>query len=138
MEDEQINLLDYTYPEGVMVEIPGRMLEGLIQILKTVDERETTKGFINTYPTSNKEIFSKDKEGFLESVKVEWKTYPTAESYFNQEPQEVKTLLGAMALDLTLLLKQAHLENIKSGIAVERGSFAIENDEKEDIKLSLK
>ncbi len=136
MKDEQINLLDYSYPDGTMVEIPGRLLEGLIQILNTVNEKETTKGFIDRYPVSNKEVFSKEKEGFLQEVKVEWKGYPTAESYFNQDPQEVKSMLGAMALDLCLMLKQAHLENIKSGAAVERGSFEIKKDEEKDIKLS--
>jgi len=42
-----------------------------------------------------------------------------------------------MALDLCLMLKQSHLENIKAGVAVERGSFSeIEKDEKENVKLS--
>jgi hypothetical protein len=135
--EEQINLLDYSYPDGTMVEIPGRLLEGLIQILNTVNEKETTKGFIDKYPVSIKEIFNKDKEDFLEDVKVEWKGFTTAQAYFNQDPQEVKTLLGAMALDLCLLLKQGHLENIKAGIAVERGSFEIpQENEKEGIQLS--
>lgn len=129
---EEINLFEYTYPDGVMIEIPGRLLEGLIQILKTVDEKETTKGFINNYPLNSKENFEGD---LLKSVDVEWKGYSSAESYFNQNPQEIKSLLGAMALDLSLMLKQAHLENIKSGVAKKIGSF--EPETSEDAKLSL-
>lgn len=134
MEEEQINLLEYSYPDGVSVEMPGRLLEGLIQILTTVDEKETTRGFINKYPLASKEVF---REDFLESVDVEWKGYPSAESYFNQEPQEIKTLLGAMALDLCLMLKQAHLENIKLGIAKKQGSFEAEK-EKNEVRLEQK
>lgn len=134
MEEEQINLLEYSYPDGVAIEIPGRLLEGLIQILTTVDEKETTRGFINKYPLKSREVFRGD---FLEAVDVEWKGYPSAESYFNQEPQDIKTLLGAMALDLCLMLKQAHLENIKLGIAKKQGSFEPEIV-KDEIKLEQK
>lgn len=114
MDKKEINLLEYTYPEGVNVEIPGRLLEGLIQILSEVDKKETTRGFINNYPKASK---NKMKGDFLESVKVDWEGYPTAESFFNQEPQDIKSLLGVMALDLCLVLKQGHLQNIESGIA---------------------
>lgn len=134
MDEEQINLLEYSYPEGVNIEIPGRLLEGLIQILTTVDEKETTRGFINNYPLSSKEVFRGE---FLESVDVEWKGYSSAESYFNQEPQDIKTLLGAMALDLCLMLKQAHLENIKEGIAKKQGTFETEK-EQDEVKLKQK
>lgn len=134
MNEEQINLLEYSYPEGTTIEIPGRLLEGLIQILTTVDEKETTRGFINKYPLESKEIFRGD---FLESVDVEWVGYPSAESYFNQKPQDIKTLLGAMALDLCLMLKQAHLENINLGIAKKVGSFEVEST-KDEVKLKQK
>lgn len=134
MDEEQINLLEYSYPEGVSVEIPGRLLEGLIQILTTVDEKETTRGFINKYPLNSKEVFKGD---FLESVDVEWKGYSSAESYFNQKPQDIKTLLGAMALDLCLMLKQAHLENIKVGVAKKQGTFEPQ-EEKDEVKLKQK
>lgn len=130
---EEINLLEYTYPDDVMIEIPGRLLEGLIQILKTVDEKETTSGFINNYPLTSKEIFDGD---LLKSVEVDWKGYSSAESYFNQHPQEIKSLLGAMALDLCLMLKQAHLVNIENGIAKKIGTFEPENAE-EEVKLSI-
>jgi hypothetical protein len=134
MDEEQINLLEYSYPDGVSVEIPGRLLEGLIQILTTVDEKETTRGFINNYPLTSKEVFKGD---FLESVDVEWKGYSSAESYFNQEPQDIKTLLGAMALDLCLMLKQAHLENIKGGVAKKQGTFEPQ-EAKDEVKLTQK
>lgn len=134
MDEEQINLLEYSYPEGVSVGIPGRLLEGLIQILTTVDEKETTRGFINRYPLNSKEVYRGD---FLESVDVEWKGYSSAESYFNQEPQDTKSLLGAMALDLCLMLKQAHLENIKEGLAKKQGTFETETV-KDEVKLKQK
>lgn len=131
--EEQINLFEYTYPDGVSVEMPGRLLEGLIQILSEVDKKETTMGFINNYALTGKETF---REDFLESVDVEWKGYTTAESYFNQKPQDIKSMLGVMALDLLLLLKQAHLENINNGIAKKIGSFEAEKEDN-DVKLSL-
>lgn len=133
MNEEQINLFEYTYPDGVSVEMPGRLLEGLIQILSEVDKKETTMGFINNYALTGKETF---REDFLESVDVEWKGYTTAESYFNQKPQDIKSMLGVMALDLLLLLKQAHLENINNGIAKKIGSFEAEKEDN-DVKLSL-
>lgn len=131
--EEQINLFEYTYPDGVSVEMPGRLLEGLIQILSEVDKKETTMGFINNYALTGKETF---REDFLESVDVEWKGYTTAESYFNQKPQDIKSMLGVMALDLLLLLKQAHLENINNGVAKKIGSFEAEKEDN-DVKLSL-
>lgn len=133
MDKEQINLMEYTYPEGTMIQIPGRLLEGLIQILTEVDKKETTMGFINNYPLSSKEV---KREDFLESVDVEWTGYTSAESYFNQKPQDIKSMLGVMALDLCLLLKQAHLENINEGIAKKLGSFEAETPA-EDVKLTI-
>ncbi len=132
--EKELNLLEYTYPEGTLVEIPGRLLEGIIQILSEVDKKETTVGFINNYPLSSKENF---REDFLESVDVDWKGYTSAESYFNQKPQDIKSMLGVMALDLLLMLKQGHLENIEAGIAKKVGSFEPEKS-KEDVKLSKK
>jgi hypothetical protein len=134
MNEEQINLLEYSYPEGTTIEMPGRLLEGLIQILTAVDEKETTKGFINSYPLTSKEVF---REDFLEAVDVEWTGYTTAESYFNQKPQEVKTMLGAMSLDLCLMLKQIHLSNINNKVAKKIGSFEQESEGTGDIKLSI-
>lgn len=134
MSKEGINLLEYTYPEGTLVEIPGRLLEGLIQILSEVDKKETTVGFINNYPLTSKENF---REDFLESVDVDWTGYTSAESFFNQKPQDIKSMLGVMALDLLLMLKQGHLENIEAGIAKKIGSFEPEKPKK-DVKLSKK
>ena len=74
------------------------------------------------------------KDDFLESVDVEWKDYTTAESFFSQEPQDIKSLLGAMSLDLCILLKQEHLHNIKNNVAKKIGSF--EQEKSEDVKLS--
>ncbi len=137
MENQEVNvnLMEYTYPDGVMVEIPGRLLEGLIQILNEVDKKETTRGFINNYPTASKEnIIQRDGKDFLESVQVDWEGYSSAESYFNQAPQDIKSMLGVMALDLLLMLKQAHLHNIEAGVAKKLGSFEQENVE-EDVKF---
>lgn len=135
LKDEEINLLEYVYPQGTMVQIPGRLLEGLIQILNEVDKKESTRGFIDKYPTTSKKMFNETNKEHLQAVQTNWEVYPTAESYFNQEPQEIKSMLGVMALDLLLLLKQGHLENIRSGVAVKLGTFETEI-KNEEVKLS--
>ena len=124
---EQIDLKDYSYENGVDISIPGKLLEGLIQVLELVDKNETKHGFIDAYPkTAGVETFDGD---ILQAVEVEWEKYPTAVSYFSQKPQTIKSSLGAYAVDLLLLLKQAHLVNIEEGIAKPK-------KEVEDVKLS--
>lgn len=122
MDAKEINLLEYSYPDGVKVEIPGRMIEGLMQFLRTVQQNETSMAFTNSYPTKFKEIFAKENKEFLEKVEVDYKPYPTAESFFSQTPQAVTSVLGAGAQDLLMLLQQAHLDNIEKGVAVKRGT----------------
>lgn len=131
LKDEEINLLEYIYDDTDTVEVPGRLMEGLIQILRQVEENETSQGFISSYPTEQK---LDKKDGVLESVKVEWEMYPTALSYFSQQPQETKSMLGVMALDLLMLLQQKHLENIRSGKAKKIGSMKKVEDD--GVKLS--
>lgn len=131
LKDEEINLLDYIYDDNDTVEIPGRLIEGLIQILRQVEQNETNQGFISAYPTKHK---LNKKENLLESVDVTWEQYPTAEAYFSQQPQETKSMLGVMSLDLLMLLQQKHLDNIRSGKAKKIGTLKkVEND---GVKLS--
>lgn len=123
MQDSEINLLEYVYEPGQMVEIPGKLMEGLMQFLRTVHQSETKTGFISAYPKSTKEVFSKTDKKHLEKVDVKWEIYPTAEAYFNQAPQEITTMLGAGAQDLLMLIQQGHLDNIKAGVAKKLGDF---------------
>lgn len=131
LKDEEINLLEYIYDDGDMVEIPGRLIEGLIQILRQVEQNETNQGFISSYPTEQK--LNKEND-VLESVEIKWEQYPTANSYFTQQPQEIKSMLGVMSLDLLMMLQQKHLENIRSGKAKKIGS--IRKVEDNGVKLS--
>ncbi len=131
LKDEEINLLEYIYDDGDTVEVPGRLMEGLIQILRQVEQNETNQGFISAYPTKQKVNKKKD---VVESVEVEWEMYPTANSYFSQKPQETKSMLGVMALDLLMLLQQKHLENIRSGKAKKIGTMKKVEDD--GVKLS--
>lgn len=131
LKDEEINLLEYIYDDGDMVEIPGRLIEGLIQILRQVEQNETNQGFISSYPTEQK---LNKNDDVLESVEVKWEQYPTANSYFTQQPQEIKSMLGVMSLDLLMMLQQKHLENIRSGKAKKIGS--IRKVEEDGVKLS--
>jgi hypothetical protein len=124
LKDEEINLLEYIYDDGATVEVPGRLIEGLIQTLRQVEQSETNQGFISSYPAESK--VKKDK-----TVDIKWELYPTAEAYFSQQPQETKSMLGVMALDLLMLLQQVHLENIKSGKAVKVGTLRKVEDEVE-------
>lgn len=134
MEETQINLLEYDYTNDAKVEIPGKMLYGIMQLLKQVKENETIpSSFISQYPKKHKEIFSKTDKKHLEKVEVEWETYKTAESFFNQTPVEAVSILGAMATDLLLLTQQVHLDNIKNGVALKVGTFKEDTDA---VKLS--
>lgn len=132
-KDEQINLLEYAYPDGVTVEIPGRLLEGLMQTIKQVVDNETYQGFTDTYPKTVQEVKGKESK-LIEEVKLELTPYPTAQSYFSQEPQKIKTMLGVMCEDLLLFLKQIHLDSINEGKAQKIGTLKPKN--KDAIKLS--
>lgn len=133
LKDEEINLLEYIYTEGETVTIPGKLVEGLIQLLRQVETNETNQGFISTYPKNQK--VKKTEEDLIEAVEVEWELYPTANSYFSQQPQETKSMLGVMSLDLLMLLQQIHLENIRAGKAKKIGS--IQTPEKDaDISIA--
>lgn len=128
LKDEEINLLEYIYDDGDTVQVPGRLVEGLIQTLRQVEQSETNQGFISAYPSTSK---IKKEEKNVISVDVQWENYPTAESYFSQQPQETKSMLGVMALDLLMLLQQIHLENIREGKAKKVGTLRKVEDEVE-------
>lgn len=132
LKDHEINLTEYIYGERVNVEIPGKMLEGLIQLLRQVEANETEVGFAHQYPTSTK--YKTDKDGKVKDIKVEFEDYPSAEEFFNQRPQTFKSMLGTMSQDLLLILSSIHLENIRSGKALKIGS--IMEKPKADVKIS--
>ena len=132
LQDHEIDIKQYVYDANDKVEIPAKMVEGLIEILGQVQTNETTYGFIGQYPESSKEI--KDENGKVIKVEVKWNSHQSAESYFNQEtPLETTSMLGVMALDLLMLLKQVHLSNIRSGKAQKIGTI---KPPKQNVKLS--
>lgn len=119
---EQINLLAYTYDADQTTEIPALALMELIQFAKAVATQEEVVGLSYKYSTKTKE--KKDKD-FLIAVEENNVEYPTAESFFNQEPKTFISMLGAGAQDLLLKLQNVHLQNIEKGIAkpVPTGEF---------------
>lgn len=122
-KDENINLLDYGYTkDSAPTELPSEAIYQLMLFAKAVSESEKRFGFSHFYP-KNKPKTHKDKEGNVEAVEIEWETYPTATSFFNQNPQVFHTELGAAALDLENKMKSIHLDNIKLGKAVKLGEF---------------
>jgi len=124
MKDNEINLMEYVYDQETMVNIPGSMLYALLQLLRQVVDDQTKTVFTSKYGTDVKEIYT---EKLLEKVEMTLKDYPTATSFFNQTPVDGVSVLGAMAQDLLLLLQQGHLDNIKSGVAKQVGTFTPEN-----------
>lgn len=126
MNEEQINLMEYTYSPETTVEIPGTALVELMLFAKTVATNEERLGLAFSYSKKTKE--NKNKEGNLTSVSEELQEYPTAEGFFSQKPRQFTSLLGAGAQDLLLKLQSTHLANIQS-------NKAIKIEEKEDVKL---
>jgi hypothetical protein len=128
------DLKEYVYKDGVKSEIPGDLHYALITILEQVVENETVhNAFLYTYPEKSKKIFNKDNKEVLEKVETEWKDYPTAQSFFDQTPVKAMSVLGAMAEDLLLLLREGHLDNISKGLTNKIGTFAPKEDS--DVKL---
>ena len=132
MTDEQINLLEHIYDNNAIVEVPGNLVYALMQVLQQVKEHETQTVFSHSYSFSAKEIKNKD---FVEEVKLEQKDYPTAQAFFSQKPVTATSILGMAAMDLLMLLQQAHLEEIKKGNAVKVGTIKTPKKD-EAIKLT--
>ena len=122
MTNEKINLLEYVYDDNVNVELPGNLVYALMQVLSQVKENETQTVFTHSYSTSAKEVKSKGNKELVGEVKLEQKEYPTAESFFNQQPVTATSVLGMASMDLLMLLQQAHLEEIKNGKEVKMGT----------------
>lgn len=135
LKDEEINLIEYDYNPEDRVEFPGYLIYSLIQILSAFYDKETQPVFLNGFQSSVKQ--KKNSEGALEQVDVEWQSYPTAASYFNQKPVNASTVLGAGAQDLLLQLKQIHLNNIKSGVAKQVGGFTQPKKEEDNAEIKL-
>lgn len=119
----------HIYKEKVLTEIPGDLLYGLITILEQVVESESSESsFLYSYPDNVKKSFDSLDEKFLEKVEIDWKEYPTAKSFFEQVPVKTMSILGAMAEDLLLLLRQIHLDNINKGLTKKVGTFTNTKD----------
>ena len=82
LADHEINLKEYVYSTEDKVEIPAKLIEGLIDVLGQVRDSETSYGLLSSFPKSSKEI--KDENGRLIDVEIKWEDYPNPESYFNQ------------------------------------------------------
>ena len=134
MKEENINLLEYQYTNGAEVTIPGDLVYGLMQVLNQVKESETHYVFNHYYDANPKEV--KGLNGAVSAVKTEKVKYPSAESYFNQEPQIATTMLGNASLDLLMVLQGVHSAEIEKGNAVKVGSVVAPKKEKVDVKLS--
>lgn len=119
------DLREYVYEVGqiVDVQIPGKLVEGLIDFLDHVQKENTHHGLSETYSSSAKEV---KEGGKLKEVKLTSQSYPTSESYFAQTPQEFRTMTGAVALDLLLQFRQLHLSLIERGEAKKIGSIKIQ------------
>ena len=136
VKDEDINLLEYGYTKDASeTSLPSEAIFQLMIFAKAVAESEEHSGFMHTYP-KNKPKVHKDKGGDIEAIEVDWDVYPTAKSFFNQNPQLFHTALGASALDLLNKMQAIHLENIKSGKAVKLGVFAQNEKQEQDPKFS--
>lgn len=135
MTDEQINLLEHVYDDNAIVEVPGNLVYALMQVLQQVKEHETQTVFSHSYSFSAKEIKNKENKDFVEEVKLEQKDYPTAQAFFSQKPVTATSILGMAAMDLLMLLQQAHLEEIKKGNAVKVGTIKTPKKD-EAIKLT--
>ena len=129
IKDQDINLLEYDYDNETMIEIPGRLIIGYLEILNQVEQSESNMGFVDDYTMDSPKV---SKEGdIVKEIKYGgYENYPSASSYFSQKPRRIKTMLGVMAADLLLLTKQIQIDNIKNGKAKKLGTF-----EKEEIKL---
>lgn len=130
-DDNKKNLREYVYEPGQMVtlEIPGLLIEGLLDFFDNVQRDHTYYGIADTYSKSAKEI--KNSEGKVEKIELNELKYPTPDSYFSQKPQQYRDLIGAYALDLLLQFKQIHSDNIDKGIAKKVGTIV-----KPEIKLA--
>ena len=132
IEPNNINLLEYKYAQEDFVQIPGMALYELMLFAKAVAEAEERMGLCYSYPKKVKEIKDKD---FLTAVEATWEEYPTASSFYSQQPQMYTSMLGAGANDLLLKIQNVHLQNIQNGTAKKLGTFETE-EENVEIKLS--
>lgn len=131
-ELQKIDLREYVYETGQMIsiEIPGRLIEGLLDFFDNVQRDHTYYGIADTYSKSAKEV--KDKDGKIEKIELNELSYPTPDSYFSQKPQQFRDLIGAYSLDLLLQFKQIHLDLIQKGEAKKVGTIV----NKPEIKLA--
>lgn len=114
-QDDYIALREYDYEDDVMVEIPGKVLVDVLQLMDNFQAAEKTVGFQYVVPSKVTE-----KEG---KVSVEYTNHESMESFMNQQPMEFLNPKGMAALSMFNTLATYHLENIKKGTAVKIGSI---------------
>lgn len=121
--NKDLNLKEYKYDldQEISINIPGKMLETLLEFLDTIQKVETHYGISDTYSKTTKEVFDKSKN--LVKVEQKLEQYPNMQSYATQPFQVFKTELGAVALEMLMNFKQIHLDNIEKGIAKKQGIF---------------
>jgi len=136
MKKENINPTEYVYEVGQMVniEIPGKLVEGLLEFFDNVQKSETHYGLSDNYAKRAKEVT--DKEGKLQKVELDVVNYATPDAYFSQAPQQYRSMLGAYALDLLFQFKQIHLDNIEKGIAKKVGTVQTNSVKDGELKLA--
>lgn len=107
MNEEKINLADYTFEQGSIVEIPGELLTALLDVLTMVENQETKTVMLN------EETIATGKG------KTEQKMYD-AKTFFSQEPKPAMTIMGASAMDMKFNLLHWFMEAVKAGKAIKK------------------
>lgn len=129
---EPINLLEYiTNDPKQKTEIPTQAVHALMSVLNQVKESETHYVLNHYYNKSAKEIKNGD---LVEEVKLESEKFPSASSFFSQEPTIATTMLGVAAQDLLMGLQQVYLQEIEQGKVNKVGTVIAPKNE--DIKLT--
>lgn len=114
-ELENSNPFDFTYEDGVKVEIEGSYLEELIRVTNSVVEQET-KVFFPEQKVFIDSEGNEVKEG-TEGARLVPDAYSTIA---NRNSVNYVTPLGQVALRAHMLLLEAHSEGVKSGKAISK------------------
>lgn len=114
-ELENSNPFDFTYEDGVKVEIEGSYLEELIRVTKTAVDEETKVFFPEqyTYVDEKGNEVSADTKG----ARMVPDAYATVA---NRNSVNYLTPLGQVALRAHMLLLETHSQAVKSGKAVSK------------------
>lgn len=108
---QEINLAEYGYKPNTEITISSELFIALLETLNRVEAQETKPVMLNTTPIA------------VGKNKLELKQHDS-KSFFEQEPTNAMTILGAAALDLKFNLLTLHQKNIMDGIAVKAEELA--------------